>query len=330
MTFGEPRSRSRINTSLASLALVLSVVLWLFVKLTQTPFASSVSQADARVPLEIMKDDGVAALDAPKTVRITVRGSESAIRNLKPNAISAWIDMHGLREGRFLPLVHVSQPPDLSVVAVEPESAPIRLEPVVSEHFPVIARLIGHPATGYIALAPVLRTTMVDVEGPRNLVDRVHEVEAALTLNNNDFGVMQRVLLEPCDDKGRMIGGLVVSPTHEIVTVNIVPAVRPRLLAVFPYIRGTVPSNLRLDVSWSPRFVPVIFSSDAAARGLSLDTQPVDVGALKPGVHHVVVAVRVPAGGTLSHVTQVSVTLHLRKARARRPKNTPPHANSRR
>lgn len=321
-TWHVPRIASQSNLTLKLLAFFLSVFLWGFVKFTQTPFSATISQADVQVPLDVMKEAEMEALDAPDSVRITVRGSDDAIRSLKPNAISATIDLRGASEGLLLPPVHVSQPPDLTVVAVQPERFSIRLVPVITQSFPVESKFSGHVAQGYTASAPILRTATANVTGPRNYVSQVKTVQAMVTLNNTETGIMQRALLEPRDEDGNLVHKVAVSPETEIVTVNVTPAIVPRMLAVFPLLTGSVHRDLTIDTSWTPRILPVVFAyaKPVTAPPSSLFTQAIDISHFSIGEHRFTVSVPPPNGGTLVKDKEIQVTVRVRPARNTAPR----------
>jgi YbbR domain-containing protein len=310
-----PRIANQSNIPLQVLALLLSIFLWGFVRFTQTPFATTISQAEVQVPLDVTTDPEMAALEAPSSVSITVRGSEEAVRNLKANAISATVDLHGSAEGLLFPKVTVTPPPELTVISVQPERLSIRLVPIVTENLPVEARTSGHVAQGYIASAPILRTATVNVKGPRNYVQQVKSVMAVVTLNNTETGIMQRVLLEPRDEDGALVPDVTVSPSSEIATVNVTPAVVPRMLPVFPMFTGALPRDFTVETSWSPRIIPLVFPQGNGPTPSSLFTEPIDVSQLGVGEHRLTVDVPPPPGATLVKDKQVVVTIKVRQAK---------------
>lgn len=308
-----PRVARQSNLTLQLLAVILSIFLWGFVKFTQTPFSATISQADIQVPLKVTTDPDMAALDAPSSVDVTVRGSEETVREIKGNTISATIDLRGSTEGHMYQQVHISQPPDLSIVSVQPDHCAVNLVPVVTESFQVKPKLIGRVADGYTASAPMLRTATVNVSGPQPYVQQVQSVVASISLNNTETGMMQQTLLEPRDEAGNVVSEVKVKPDNDIVTVSVTPAIMPKLLPVFPHFIGAARHGVVLETAWTPRMLPVVFGQ-AAVPASSLYTAPIDVGALGPGEHRFKVAVPAPVGGTLVKDKEVQVTIRLKPA----------------
>ena len=288
-------------------------------RFTQTPFSATISQAEVQVLLEVKTDDEMAAIEAPPTVSITVRGSLDAIQALKQTSVAATVDLRGKAEGLLFPKVTVTPPPDLTVVSVEPERLSIRLVPVVTQSFPVEAKLSGHVAQGYSASAPALRTATVNVKGPRPYVQQVKSVNAVVALNNTETGIMQRVLLEPRDEDGNLVRQVEVSPENEIVTVNVSPAVVPRLLPVFPSFSGALPKDATMTVSWSPRIVPLVSPKGGATPPAAIFTRPIELSHLGAGEHRITATLATAAGATLVKEKEVQVVVKVQTAKKADP-----------
>lgn len=327
MIVSKPTSRltTPTNIGLQVLAVFLSIFLWAFVRFTQTPFSATISQAEVLVPLEVVTDDEMAAIEAPPTVSVTVRGSQDAIQGLKQNAVAASVDLRGKTEGLLFPKVTVSPPPDLNVVSVEPERLSIRLVPVVTQSFTVEAKLSGHVAQGYSASAPVLRTATVNVKGPRPYVQQVKSVNAVIALNNTETGIMQRVLLEPRDEDGNLVRNVEVSPNTEIVTVNVSPAVVPRLLPVFPSFTGALPRDNVMTTTWSPRIVPLVSPKGTTTPPTAIFTRPIDLSRLEAGEHRLTAELDAPTGATLVKEREIQVVV---KVQSSKKADTPENAKS--
>lgn len=315
------------NLGLRVLAVLLSLFLWGFVRFTQTPFSATISQADIQVPLDIKTDDDMAALNAPGTVTITVRGSRDAIGGIEPSTIAATVDLRGKSEGLLFPRVTVIPPPELSVVTVQPERLNIRLVPIITQSFTVEARLSGHVAQGYSASPPTLRTSTVTVKGPKTAVQTVKSVYAVVTLDNTETGIMQRVQLEPRDEDGNPVHNVEISPASEIVTVNVTPAVVPRLLPVFPAFTGNLAPSLRMSASWTPRMLALVSTRGSTAPP-AVFAEAIDVSRLRAGDHRFTTRVVAPKGATLVKEKEITVVVHVsspeKAAAAAGAKKAPP------
>jgi YbbR domain-containing protein len=319
------------NLGLRVLAVFLSIFLWGFVRFTQTPFSATISQADIQVPLDLKTDDDMAALNAPGSVTITVRGSRDAIGSIEPNAIAATVDLRGKTEGLLFPRVTVIPPPDLSVVTVQPERLSIRLVPIITQSYNVEARLSGHVAQGYSASPPTLRTSTATVKGPKTAVQTVKSVYAVITLDNTETGIMQRVQLEPRDEDGNPVHNVEISPASEIVTVNVTPAIVPRLLPVFPAFTGSLAKGLRMNATWTPRMLALV-SPRASTPPAAVFADAIDVTRLRAGEHRFSVKVVPPKGATLVKEKEIAVVVHvsaLEKAAAGSGAKKPPASPSR-
>lgn len=303
------------NLGLKILALFLSIFLWGFVKFTQTPFSSTITQADVRVPVEVLTDADMTAMVDTQDVTITVRGSDDAIRNLKPNSITARVNLQGAHEGFILPPVSVNQPADITVISVQPERFSVRLEPNVTQDLPVVIKLMGRVAAGYKTETPVVSPASAKVSGPKSLVQQVTRIVAPLKIEALDISLLEKVTLEPMDEKGNLVHRVEIVPRNANVSVQILPDVVPRMLPVFPRFRGALRPHLRLqEAQYSPRMVPVIFVRQQASHPTVLYTEPVSLSGLDAGEHRATARIQLPSDAKLVKDKEVQMTLVIRAA----------------
>ena len=301
------------NLGLKALALFLSVFVWLFVRFTQTPFATTINQADVQVPLEVLSDPDKVALDAPQQVTVTVRGSRDAITGLQHNAITARIDLRDKQRGIVFPAVAVTTPPDITVVAVEDERPSIRLELLKTQSLPVEVKLSGRPAQGYATSVPTVQPLTVDVSGPANFVNGVRHVFAVVDVSKMDVSIVQRVALQAFDEGDKVVSRVEIVPANAMVSVNVQPEILPKVLPIFPDIQGTPRSGLTVQARWTPRLAPVVFKRPKDADVAALYTTPVIIDQLGPGQHEIAAALLAPPNATIVNIKDVKVIVTLKE-----------------
>jgi YbbR domain-containing protein len=300
----------RTNLGLKSLALVLSLCLWIFVRFTQTPFSSTINQADLQVPLEIATDSDKMVLDAPSYVTVTVRGSKDYIQHMPASAVGAHLDLKGVAEGVGAYKVNVTSPPELTVIQVENERPLLRLEALTHQTFPVEVKVKGRPARGFTPSQPSLVPSSAEVTGPRAYISRIKHVVAPLDVNGMETSLLERAALQAVDDDLQPLTKLEIVPRYAMVSVNITPDIVPRLVPVFPELKGKLGTGLSMQAQWTPRYVPVVFKGGAKAAKLdSLSTAPVEVQALRPGTHTVTLPIVKPDDATLVREQKINLTL---------------------
>lgn len=318
------------NLGLRLLALFLAVFLWGFVKFTQTPFSSTLSQADVMVPLEVHTDADMTPVGAPATVRVTVRGSDEAIRDLKTTAITARVDLQD-KTGLVFPRVNVTGPRDVSIVSIQPETVEIRVESNGSKDFPIEVKIAGGKAAdGYTAGSPVLQPAMVKVKGPVGQIREVKHVQARLIFTGEDSGFARKLPLVAVDGNGLPVPQVEVVPRQVTVSVNVLPDVIPRMIPVFVSFSGRLKARLfMLEPQYSPRLVPVLFEHAKASQFPALSTAPINLDGLVSGENRLTVRIEEPAGGALVKEREVQVTITVRTSPAPPPRSSPSRSRGR-
>jgi YbbR domain-containing protein len=113
------RVRDQVTVGLAdpAIRLVHTQVANVSVDIVPAPIERQVD----RVPVRWRNlPGGLRAQVAPALVRVTVRGSRSAVEKLRPDAISAFVDLAGLGSGRYNLRVQVDPSQTFGVSALTP------------------------------------------------------------------------------------------------------------------------------------------------------------------------------------------------------------------
>jgi YbbR domain-containing protein len=165
--------RENLSLKVASLALAIGV--WFFVRGEDRPVQI------VSVPLEIRSlPEGLAiAGDVIDSVNVRVKAPEVMLKDMRPDRITARLDLSGLDAGDHLVRVRPEElriPPGADVVKISPEYVAVRLEKKLTRELPVTPRVIGEPAAGFIVGAAMVRPDHVKVEGPESAVRLAKEV----------------------------------------------------------------------------------------------------------------------------------------------------------
>lgn len=154
----------------------LSFLLWLWVG------AQERSEIVVTVPLEYRNLPRGLEIYPEKnfttTVNVWVTGTTNTIKNLRPNEISAWIDLSdskaGLRNFEIGP-DQVRGPYGFSVIRITPSRISLRLEQAVSRLVPVTVQLDGEPALGFKVAETSVKPAEVEIRGPQSAVAEVRQ-----------------------------------------------------------------------------------------------------------------------------------------------------------
>ncbi len=136
------------------IALSLTIVLYAVL------YEGKLQQKDLRsVPLEITGGDDVfiSSVDRHAAVRLTVRGSESRIKNLNVNDIVGSIEISRNTPGFESGTVSIQLSPDnfvcpqgIEIISIEPEVITLPVQRLISLEIPIVPEISGRPRTGYV------------------------------------------------------------------------------------------------------------------------------------------------------------------------------------
>jgi len=159
------------NLNLKLLSLAFALVLYSLVHGSQDWRRSVRVSVDVRVPPDTA--DRVLVTKIPPEVRVTLRGPQSVLEDLKADEIgSVQLDIHEGTETHvnFTPqMFHL--PAGVKIEQIEPAYLDLVYEERVVRDLPVQVGVVGTPAAGFVVKgAPVADPTMVRVRGPKSEV----------------------------------------------------------------------------------------------------------------------------------------------------------------
>lgn len=221
---------SNLNLKLISFAFAL--VLYSLVHGGQDARRSIVVDLEVSLPPE--SSDRVLVGSIPQNVRITVRGSNQTIDNIRANAVSLNIDLSTSQPTRvvFEPkMVRLPEGVNAEVEEFVPSSIDLKWEQRVVRDVPVQVSVVGSPADGFIVKAPpVAEPKAIKVRGPQSEVVVLQHVRVdAFDVHGLTEGSYPRQLAVE-----RPSGRLKLEPTSVIVTADITREVAERVFQKLP------------------------------------------------------------------------------------------------
>jgi YbbR domain-containing protein len=164
---------------------------------------------------------GLIILDPLQTVKVRLRGPDRQIRTLAPHVVDVVIEVSGVAAGTLdvqLGESNVLRPEGLEVVAIEPNSIPLRLDREKTQMLKVSPRLVGEPAAGAEPLSPIAHPDMVQVTGPESLLAGITAATTSpISLDGHALSFKQTVSVVPPDPLVRIVQPSVVTvevPMH--------------------------------------------------------------------------------------------------------------------
>ena len=164
---------------------------------------------------------GIIILDPLQTVKVRLRGPDRQIRTLAPHVVDVVIEVSGVAVGTLdvqLDESNVLRPEGLEVVAIEPNSIPLRLDREKTQMLKVSPRLVGEPAAGAEPLSPIAHPDAVEVTGPESLLAGITAATTSpISLDGHALSFRQTVSVVPPNPLVRIVQPSVVTvevPMH--------------------------------------------------------------------------------------------------------------------
>ncbi len=273
------------NLSSLLLAFILAVAVWIVALISEDPTDTrelpspvAIDYIGPRQGLMIVGDI------PPASGRVTLRAPLSIWDLIGLDSVGLRVDLTGLEEGthslQVEPILGI-QP--ARVEDYQPQSVTVTLERAATTSLDVDVVTLGEPQLGYRTTSANASPARTIVLGAASQVEQLATVRAEVNVSDKREDFEQEVTLVALGGAGNRLLGLQFDPARVLVTVQIEPRERFRLVSVVPNLEGEEAlsdAGYRLtDVSVTPEVVTV-FSADpealAALPGFVL-TLPLDL-----------------------------------------------------
>ncbi|MFH1085884.1 MAG: hypothetical protein V1772_09010 [Chloroflexota bacterium] len=217
--------RTRLATTLGTA--ILSVVLALIVWVNASLQADRPAEGELQVAIPVVVLNAPAGLqpinEYSRNVRVRLRAFDSSWQRLTRDDFTITVDWAGLGEGTHnVPIQVTCDDPTVTVLRANPATQTVILERVKRESREVVIELQGREDVplGYRVDAPEITPSLISVEGPASLVDRVDHLAVSLSLRNQNRTLESILEPVPVDGDGRAVVGVKLVPAA--VTVRVV------------------------------------------------------------------------------------------------------------
>jgi YbbR domain-containing protein len=237
------------------------------------------------VPIEVLRPPpGGALLELPGAVTgIRYRAPLDVSTRLTNGSFRASIDLSVIEPRVGGPPVEVPVTvfpvdPRVSVVDFTPRSVNVRMDEVVTRRMPVTIDYGSVPEG--IVLGPVAADPVtVVLEGASSRLTAVRSIVGQVVIDASGINIDQDVIVEPFDENGSLLAGIVVRPPTVHVSIPVARQLAYATLPVVPDVRGDPAPGMRIaSVRVTPRTVTVSGEDPVIRRLTSLATEPVELG----------------------------------------------------
>ncbi|MBI2911430.1 MAG: hypothetical protein HYY05_04750 [Chloroflexi bacterium] len=269
----------RRNKGQATLALALSLLIWLTVNIEQNPQRTDLFPEP--VPVRVVNVPGGLRVSGPvEDVRVRLTAPSDAWPRLERDSIVARLDLGesavGVNEAAVR--VEVRDSP-ARLVSVIPPRLLVRLEPARSKAVPIELNLLGSVPFGFSVEPPALPLEQATIEGPESVVNQVASASLDVELEGRRLDITQTVALVPRNSQRYEVQGISVDPPALVLHIPIRQQVFYRTVAVRPIVVGTpAPGHAIETIEVEPATISVAGARDAVESIAQVNTNAIPIG----------------------------------------------------
>ena len=184
--------------------MLLALAVWLAAVTAADP--DLVRAYPTPVNVEVIGQDPSLVINGnlPKQVELTLRAPQSVWDQLtaRPDSVRAVLDLSGMSSGVHKIDLQIQVPVrPVRIVAANPSSVTVTMEPLVSRTLPLQATLSGQPAIGYQPGEMTVDPKQVVLAGPQSLlVARVTKTRVVIDITGIRESFDQSVPIEALDE----------------------------------------------------------------------------------------------------------------------------------
>lgn len=283
-----------INTSVKIIAVMISLVLWIFVASSQ----SNAGKFPGKIPIKMVNlANGLSAIYDQKEAEIEIMAKPSAWNKLSSNSFSAFIDMEGLAAGTYEMNLQVqSNVSDIKIISKKPTKLFVRVEEVVQKRVVVNQRVEGSGAEGFVAGNVEFLPTEIDVRGPKSVVDNISEVVAIIRLNGESDDFEKEVEVRAFDNSGEEITDVTFNPNKVKAQVTIVEGRNNKSVGIKTNLSGSPADGYYISkITTTPNLVNITGQSSVLQVVNYLETQNIDISGVNSDLEKEVL-LKIPDG----------------------------------
>jgi YbbR domain-containing protein len=289
-------------------SVIAAVLIWVMVTITQNPLDNRtfmVSLEQRYLPEGLILEKSV------NQVQVRVEGIAAVINELSIADITAYVDLAGLKDNKYVLTVMVEHPDKVQVLTCRPDSIEVELKETLTDMFPLTVEVLGEPAPSYMQLEAVVSPAEVKLSGAEDQMRRVAKVYVAAAINDMEESYDKYLSVLVQDVEGNDISGMfTMEPKVANVVIPILSDQPERMVAVRVPISGKPALGYQLSlISTTPSMVRVFGDLNRLMSLDYADTEPVDVSDLKTDTSLVVRLA--PLNGFTVYPREITVALKI-------------------
>jgi YbbR domain-containing protein len=295
------------NASSVLIALLFALIVWIVATNEENPLREGLFPEAIPIQYENKSAD-LQLLDPSRlAARVRIRTESSTWQNLNSSTFDMIADLGGLGAGDHqVSLTAKSADPRIRILAIDPPTISVRLEPIRQVPVAVRVRVADEPPLGYEMKTPEVTPGTVIVAGPQTDIEKVNDATVEVALRGAKTAVDREANVILHDTQGNQIQTLQISPATVKVHLAIEQRVGYKDVAVKAVIQGNVSSGYWVsDISVDPATVTLVGAPEALNQlGGFVETEALDVASAKENITRRV-RVKLPEGVSVLNANDV-------------------------
>jgi|GEM_PF-1058549 len=294
---------------LGAVSLLLAMMLWLQVAVTETPNL----QREVSVPLEVRNlGNDLLPVDAPPRVAVLFEGPQRDLDAISAEQWTAFVDATGVSAGSRELEVKASGPVTARLLyRTRQRVIKIDFDPVSRVERPVTVETRGRRPEDLRYDGAAVMPDQVMITGPATVMRDVRAVRASLDLSRIRPGVSYNVPVEILGPNNRPIPQARAEPASVTVFPAVAAAPATGSVLITPIWRGSPALGFRVTgYEFRPNQVMLTGEAEALAALRIVETQPINLAGLRQNTT-IAVPLRVPSGLRQRTAGPVMVTVRI-------------------
>lgn len=197
------------NLALKLASLVLAFILWFLVVQIDDPSESTVFYS---VPVTLTNTDLLEAedkvyevLDGTDSIRVTVRGPRSIIKQLRSDDIVAEADMSRLTEVNTIAISLLVPNAEVDSVTSSPDVVRLRVEDKATKWVRVQYSITGEVAENYMIASATPDQTIIEVSGPESSIEQISYAGIEIDVSDATTSMSANLEVSLFDSEGNLL-----------------------------------------------------------------------------------------------------------------------------
>ncbi len=272
------------NFMLKLFSIIFALLLWSYVINEVDPERTDMER-NINVRIEnvaSLRENNLALISPTEvTTNVIVKGKNSAMRNLRREAIIARVDLSGYNAGEHtVPIVINTLDPGISVDKFDPKSVVFKIDENIKRRMTVDIETKGNLKEDFI-LGKIKKSTEVQVSGAKTFVENIDKLVAVVDITNRDESTVLPVKIIAYDKDKEELNNVKINPD----TIDVeVPVLMTKTVPVKLKTYGFSNKISESSVTIEPNAVSIKGNTAVLNKISEISTKPISLSDIEEGI----------------------------------------------